>query len=66
MFLLIVPIFSCFSILPCILPGVPFSPFSMFNILVVTNSPDAISINSPVSISDIPCPKAPKVFVSGS
>ena len=66
MFLYIVPIFCCFSTVPCILPGSPFLPFITDNTFVVTNSPVDIFINSLVSISVIPCPNAIKALFLGS
>ena len=57
------PITSLSDILPSILPGLCFSPFFMFAILVVTNSPNSISTIFPVSISCIPCPNETIEFV---
>ena len=51
---------------PLICPGVPLFPFVIDIIFVDTNSPFAIFTISPVSVSVIACPKAQKLFVSGS
>ena len=62
----ILPIVCPASIVPRISPGFPLVPLLILRILVVTNSPFAIFINSAVSISIIPCPNVANIPEDGS
>lgn len=65
-FKFILPIMVSSFIIPLISPGVPFSPFFIFVIVLVASSPLSILINLSVSLSTIPCPNVAIFPLSGS